>query len=87
MTVLVPELILQVIAPGLIEDFHASHCPKKTDMKSTYEPVCDYYVASGLMMMSLLSDSVHYSSQPQRQRVAWCSQQCYSRKCWIERYY
>ena len=75
MTVLVPEPILQVMAPGLIEDFHASHRLKKTNMKATYEPVRDYYVASGLMMMSLLSDSVRYSSQPQRQRlrVAWCS--------------
>ena len=44
MTALVPEPILQVMAPGLIEDFHASHCPKKLDMKATYEPVCVYYV-------------------------------------------
>ena len=39
MTALVLEPILQVMAPGLIEDFHASHCPKKLDMKATYEPV------------------------------------------------
>ena len=44
MTALVPEPILQVMAPGLIEDFHASHRPKKLDMKATYEPVRVFYV-------------------------------------------
>ena len=44
MTALVLKPILQVMAPGLIEDFHASHCPKKLDMKATYEPVRVFYV-------------------------------------------
>ena len=72
MTALVPEPILQVMAPGLIEDFHASHRPKKLDMKATYEPVRVFYVffLGFRIYVLLLSDSVRHSSQPQRQRVA-----------------
>lgn len=41
MTILVPDPIFRVMAPELVEDFHASHPPKKIDAKSTYHPVCD----------------------------------------------
>ena len=78
MTVLVPEPILQALAPGIVEDFHASHRPKKIDRKATYDPVRDSFVftASGSMTtwISLLSDFINYSSRPQRQRIAWSNQ-------------
>ena len=43
MTVLVPEPILQAMAPGIVEDFHASHPgPEVIDQRRpTYDPVRD----------------------------------------------
>ena len=41
MTTLVPEPILQAMAPGLVEDFHASHPLVIDQTRPTYDPVCN----------------------------------------------
>jgi hypothetical protein len=41
MTVLVPEPILQVMAPGIVEDFHASHPEVIDQRRPKYDPVRD----------------------------------------------
>ena len=82
MTVLVPEPILHAMAPALVEDFHACHPQKKIDEAAIiYGPVRKsfFFPASEFMTMTLLSDSVRYSSEPQRQKLAWS---CYSGEFW-----
>ena len=41
MTALVPEPILQAMAPGIVKDYHASHPQIIDPTRPTYDPVCD----------------------------------------------
>ena len=86
MTVLVPELILQVMAPGMVEDFYASHPEVIDQRRPTYDPVRDLLFFS-LQINDVIADSVRYSSWPWRWRVTRSNQQCCSGKCWEEGFY
>jgi hypothetical protein len=43
MTALVPEPILQALAPGLVEDFHTSHPQIIDQTVANYDPVRDFF--------------------------------------------
>jgi hypothetical protein len=72
-TALVPEPILQAMAPGLVADFHTTHprILKKIfpdQARPAYNPVRDSLLLWS-MLMSSLSDPVCYSSWPQRRGI------------------
>jgi hypothetical protein len=76
-TALVPEPILQAMAPGLVADFRTGHPQilKKfffDQTRPSYNPVRDslfLYMASGPTLMSSLSDLVCYSSWQRRRGI------------------